>query len=573
MNTTHDDALKNKTPLLFATLFAITCLIIAYLLMWKRGFYYDDYEQKIIPVSFTAMRWNGARFLTSFMVTSLLKLIPDQEFLFRSITTSFAGINALLLGLISSRLTQTRLGGVIAAWLFLVPVWASEAVLWATPSVGYTLSTMFYLLYLYCAYMGLSGENRTRIWIILAIVAFFIALNFVEFIVSAILILPFLTLIIRFQTEQSWRNLLIKSGILIVVPGILTLIYFLAFYTNLETSFERQGSLILNPFDLWSHIHLNFLTPLYWRTIHPDFSLRYSFSALVKGLEIIFTSIQGISLVSLAVVCLLVFMKQWKQEKTRSSHRILILLIVMSLVWSLVSLLIPTALMSSQVLSIRLIYLPTAALCTGIAAIVVFLPAKVQRMSILVIGCLTISLSLIMLAYARAYAVRYSMDRDAISALNEIVPVNSLPPGTHIITTGIQHDIGPDKDDVFPHIQPGILENQGAIELGVALHFQRYDLDFLVSNRWANNRVDFSCTSPEILQAGDICVTGLNEPTLIADQGSFIVVSSREDVFFTVNALHFRFADETIVVDLPLAVFLAQRGTRLIDHIVIDVEG
>jgi len=82
----------------FSWLFPLVALVTGYLLVWKRGFYVDDYYHYALEVNFVSMTSNGGRFLSSLLLTGLPKLLADHEFGLRVLEAGLIGVNALLLG-------------------------------------------------------------------------------------------------------------------------------------------------------------------------------------------------------------------------------------------------------------------------------------------------------------------------------------------------------------------------------------------------------------------------------------------------------------------------------------------
>ena len=193
-------ALERYGPFLAALL----CLVLSNLAIWRRGLYVDDYFNYTVAVDVVSGRWRPflsrsqvpafpIRLLSYAVATSFSGLIPAHELWVRLITALAVAANACLLGGLVYRVLGSRLAALVSGWLFLVPVYAYEAVLWAT-STTYTVGTVFALLFLHAAWSALAGRRRAWLWLMGSLAAFAVMVLFVEPFALAVGLAPLLGL-------------------------------------------------------------------------------------------------------------------------------------------------------------------------------------------------------------------------------------------------------------------------------------------------------------------------------------------------------------------------------------------
>lgn len=150
-----------------ATAISLAALLAAYLLVWQRGFYSDDYSNLDLAVdadrnaprplfSPVALPWYPARLLGMQLHNSLALGLEHCELAVRRGCAAGVALAALLLGLLVGRATGSRVAGLVAGWFVLTPAWAYEAVLWPGAAM-YILAAVFGMSMLHCGWSALVG--------------------------------------------------------------------------------------------------------------------------------------------------------------------------------------------------------------------------------------------------------------------------------------------------------------------------------------------------------------------------------------------------------------------------------
>jgi len=145
----------------FAFLYILFSLWIAYLLVWNRGLYLDDYYFKSEAQDLATATWKplfkapipNVRELGQIIGANLASAIPSYEFYVRLLWTIVHGSSVILLGMILYRITYSRIAGFIAATLYIAPFSAHEALLWHFQGL-HMLSTFFFSLNNLSFYLG-----------------------------------------------------------------------------------------------------------------------------------------------------------------------------------------------------------------------------------------------------------------------------------------------------------------------------------------------------------------------------------------------------------------------------------
>jgi hypothetical protein len=149
-------------------LIGVACLWLAYLLVWQRGLYMDDYSLKSLAVDlitgerkpifdFKSNPNFPARLLTWIVLPQIASLVPDHELVARIFMALLTGINALILGRLIYEMLDSRMAGFVAGGIFLVHP-HNEVPFWIGAG-GYLLATMLTLVSLIAMWRSLVSSK------------------------------------------------------------------------------------------------------------------------------------------------------------------------------------------------------------------------------------------------------------------------------------------------------------------------------------------------------------------------------------------------------------------------------
>lgn len=180
------------------------------MLVWKRGFYGDDWNQGDSFINLQTFEWSPSFALSStrplLLITHfLVALLWTNELLTRAILTFFVGLNALSLGWLVYRIGKEELSATIAGWLFLVPTVYTDVTLWVSAcAYMFVTAIMLVVLHITWSFITTSGKIYAWLpWLILASVAWLMGLLWVEIAVGALVIVPMMAIIRIVQNSKA----------------------------------------------------------------------------------------------------------------------------------------------------------------------------------------------------------------------------------------------------------------------------------------------------------------------------------------------------------------------------------
>lgn len=236
-------------------LIGAACLWLAYLLVWQRGLYLDDYSLKSIAVNLITderkpivdFRSNPnfpARLFTWIVLPQIAALVPEYELIARILMALFTGINALLLGRLIYEMLDSRIAGIIAGWGFLVHP-HNEVPFWIGAG-GYLLATMLTLVSLIALWRSMGHSKRPYLWILTSVIALLFSYTFSENGVAMLILPPMFALVaILRQPRAMWRLLGRTIGIM---AGLLVAnVIYLIVIANNSAVIQNRAGLDLNP--------------------------------------------------------------------------------------------------------------------------------------------------------------------------------------------------------------------------------------------------------------------------------------------------------------------------------------
>ncbi|NDJ60889.1 MAG: glycosyltransferase family 39 protein [Chloroflexi bacterium] len=554
-------------------------LSVGYMIVWQRGMHFDDYWLQGAPISFTELMFSGSRFLFSFTSTALLDLVPQNEFLLRLLLTANIGLNAWLLGWFVARLLKSRLAGVIGGWLYLMPIFAAEALLFSGAATGYVPMVTFGLLTLHCFHRSLTQPAQTRRWLLIGVVMFTAAFNFIEQVAGIVVLLPLITLIAAQDSALNRRRLARLTAITLVSFGVILLAHYLLFYRGNTDINQMRGGLDLNPVGVINRAVNSYFAPLAFTTIAPEYGLLVVRDSLALGLETLRASLSALAQMVLAGLLLLWTIIMWRRD-AHTDHpprRVGWIVLGMGLIWFGFLLVFPGALFDGQAVTSRLLYLPLAGLALGTAAIAWLIVRSVrvpllERLLIALAGLVLILSTIAMLGFTRAYQARSALDQQQATAFLGAVPGDALPADTYIVPYNLDERVLREHD-FLNRLQVGLFENTSAALGTLIPAYDRSDFVVVVSDRWVGG-TRFDCTTPAELDGGNLCLIGTTHRfrgNVYVPINQMLLFTYREQTLFIIGGLRLAIGEDIYAADLPLAQIFRERGVPVIEHISVDL--
>lgn len=413
------------------------CGIVSYLSIWQRGLLTDDYafRAQVLNVEtgrrslFVPAELN--RFMAFLVDVNLAGLMPEYELAVRLLAALCTAANALLLGFLVYRLVHTRLPAVVAAWLFLSPFYAHQAVLW-TAAYPYIFSVFCALLYLHAALSGLTTRRAPWPWAALAVLCYVLATGFDEQVALSIAFVPVLAFAAARQHRlPDARVTTPRLAALVLVPAALAIAYVLLGYSGGDIVATRGGINLSLP-HLLSQAEA-FAARFVQFTWRPNTGLRLVNEALRVGARALLASLPALAWFAAAACLTLVAALLWQRDSPeRSSQRAALALILGGAAWCAAAVFLPGILLTNQALVVRMYYVPMAGAAVGGAGLAWLLarrlpPSVGDRAALLAMGAVMLFSTVCMLGHARAYQARYQLDQRQLSTLADALPARYLP--------------------------------------------------------------------------------------------------------------------------------------------------
>lgn len=484
-------------------IFGLICLVISYLVIWERGLYSDDYTFRVLaidPVSEAVTPFLSIpndhfpmRILAWLTTAKATAWLPEYEFGVRFLLAILVGVNSLLLGILVHRILKSKSAAVISGWLFVSPVFSSEAVLW--------LSTISYLISTGCAIAAIilvgsiSGREQSRGKMLALAAVFFTVMMFsFEGAMTAIGIIILISFIAAYQKNKSVfdsvKSSVLNSALLVIVFGIIVFIF-------------RQSPLISNRGGVDTNLSFlvdrsaSFFERSYWLLFSGEWGLVLLGESFIRGYDGLVSSMWGLLLLFCALISLIITFLTWRENTLEISprYRIGILFLLTGVLWTVFSILIPGIFSKGQIVEYRMFYFPTAGASLTIAA-GFWLLAKALgfnqifiRAAVGVTGIIVLLSSIIMLGYCQLFAERFEIDQKQLSAIKELLPPEkNLPPNTTLVL----YKFDDNSNFKYPNQKTsnkllfGVLESEWAATDALKVLFKRKDLTVITQNRWGS---------------------------------------------------------------------------------------
>lgn len=486
--------------------FALACVLLAYAAVWQRGSLTDDYTHRLWLIDAATGRWAPiwgpdwlhalpTRALTIIAVSVYSALLPTHELAVRLLAALLVGANALLLGLLVWRLLRARVPAIVAGWLFTAPLYAHEAVLWAS-AVGYVLGTALALGFLHACLSALQGPRAVAWrWGLLSAALFGPMLLFVEQFALAAALIPLLALAWagRSGGRAAYGRALGRAALLLLPPAGLTLFVYRTMYRG-SWVVAARGGLDLSPAGIWQRA-VQYTLRLGWITVWPERGGRLTREALALGLETLAASPAALSLLAVAVIALVATLLRSAREggeRPADRHKGTagaLWCLGLGLAWGLLPVYLPGVIVSGQQIEHRMLYFPLAGLATALGALASLVLRAGARPSwerglLAATGVLALLSSVAMLGYARVYAARGAHDARQVAAFVAAVDDDLLVEGVVLVPTETdEHHL--DGYPALGTLLQGVFETPWSTADGVGEAYGRNGLSAVAGNRWA----------------------------------------------------------------------------------------
>jgi len=570
----------------------LACLWLAYLLVWQRGFYIDDWHIGLRARDHQTLEWlpiylnYRERVLTQVFVPYFIALMWTDEFLVRLLTAGGVGVNAFLLGWLVYRMVHSRLPAIVAGWLFLVPVY-TDIPLWAGAAAGFFTNGLT-LLMLHAIWSALAVDSPRYIWFLIGSLML-VTLMWGEPTVGIISVIPIMgVLYLKQRPEVKWRMVAYRTTFAFIVPTIVVVLYTLLTLSGSQIV-ERRGittdmTLIAQRMYEWSRILYRFI-------FDPTGRSHFVVLSYVIGLDHILSSQFGIILLLSISVILGLTVVNWRIDHQFSKVSEILLVLALGIVWFLTLSYVPYVFVPRQVFEVRFLYfsLPGASIAMGaLAALTVSLIRlrRLQQMFLAGCGALLIILSVCMVGYARVYKARYEHDMDMIKTLARLVPSEALPERPQFIPVNLDYSL-PGKERLLTEMIASALEYEYIARAGLLRVYPnraskgpdhvRIQIEYIPAPRW-NPAVFSERIISDISDFPDYCFIKKTDVNLSVqgcpiDSNRAIVFTHHNGELVLVRTLTLQRSDGTTrIVELPVVSRLAARGSRVIETLIVPIE-
>lgn len=551
---------------------ALICLVLGYMLVWQRGFYSDDYSNRLMAIDLLTGQWRPiwspsriptfpVRILAWMVATSFAGLLPTHEFFVRAISTLGIGLNAILLGWLVYRILGSRLAAVISGWLWLMPFYAQEAVLWAgaaagLPAVGFTL------LFLHASWSALTQPQRAGRWITLGTLAFTILLLITEQFTFAAGLVPILGLAVAAQRQRaSYWVLLRRSLYVLIWPLAVAAIFYLLLYSN-SRAVAARGGLDLSLAGIVQR-SLGYYDRLTWMTMS-DWGQGLTSDAYSIGEAVLCRSWKGMPLFFAATVSLVLTVLAWRtgEREYLFPYRVGLIVFCAGVIWLVALLLFPSVLVKGQGLEHRQLYFPTAGASVAVGALVWMAAKRLRRpvcdkIFVAISGVLLLLSTICMLGYAEAFAARSKLDQRQIAALVQALPSQHLPESSYVVPFQNEERLF-GKDDYVSRLLLGGFETPWSAGAVLEEAYRRNDLQTITANRW--DPMQFSYMGDSQPPSNQLGIQGVSVPV---DQT--VLFTYRAGSVFLIESITITKSDGAQhTVEFPIARDLHRQGVPTI---------
>jgi hypothetical protein len=495
----------------------VACGALGYLTVWQRGLLTDDYSfraqvvdlvtgerQFYIPDKFN-------RFLAFLVDVNLAGLMPEYELFVRVLAAVVAAANALLLGWLLYRLVRSRLAAVVAAWLFLSPFYAHQALLWIAAYL-YVFSVFFALLYLHACLSALVAATRRRSWIALAVLCYVVAIGFGEQAALVLMLTPVLAIALYKQGKLPSAGTALGRLIpLIAIPAVFALVY--VGYAYPGGDFVPRRGLNLSLANLSAQAE-RFAIRFLQLTVTPNTGLRLINESFRLGVRTLLAAPPAMLLFVIAGGLTLATAALWRPE-ARSKRSGSAGLIVVGVAWLVAALFFPGIVLVRQVLTVRMLYVPLAGAAVAGAALAWAIAQRLprqwgERLVILLASGILLASTVCLVGHTRAYQARYQLDQRQLATLAQALPERYLPDGgAYIVAIELDERLFGRTDGLSQGLI-GVLQTSWSARDGLTETYRRRDIMSVVNVGWTIKPVEYRPAQGG--QPAEVLVTGVRIP-------------------------------------------------------------
>jgi hypothetical protein len=406
----------------------ISCAALAYLLVWRRGQYLDDYWVYRYPIHLSL----EARGLGAVVNELLARLLHSNEALGRVVSAATMATNSLLLGWLIKRLSGSWPAGLAAGWLLISPVWAFEGALWAA-AFSYLFSTIFLLLHLNAAWGVISGKSRARRMLALGAASLTLAAAvwMLEVPAVAALTAPPFWMLVAWRRQILPLRAVIRRGFVMICSTLIIVAGFVSLYTRAGNG-SGHSTANVDTHDLVAR-SIGYLQRADWLTISPAWGRSVFKSALVDGWHTAASSASGQLLMGLVLASLLAaaaVLRNRRAPKIRLD--IALILVAWGLSMATLTMLLPAVLITNVQVEYRLLYIPGIGLCVAVGVALSLIATRAFGRAaivvlVMVVGMAMVTASVAMVGAADAYAGRGQLDAAEAAAFRRALPMGQLP--------------------------------------------------------------------------------------------------------------------------------------------------
>lgn len=554
-----------------AVAFPVLCLILGVLLIWQRGLYSDDYGvyNKVVDLESDQVRlyippglarqpgWGAA--------INLGAISAVNEFAARSLRAGILAVNVLLLAWLIQRLLGQRLATVLSAWLFAVPIFAYDSLLW-TSTVHYNLGLLGGLICLHAACTVFTQPQRLWRWGAVAALSMSLAVWVHEQAGSIVFLVPAVGSLLAWQGRApTYGRVLRQSAALLAVPVAFSLFLVLFAYGPTQQTMVGRGAMDMSVMTALSRIP-EYITRLQWITVSPSWGQRVYSDALSWGVFALQTARRTQVVLAAALLAFALAVALWHGETGAklARRRELVAIALVCILWAGVAMVVPGVFVGRQALETRMLYIPFAGASVAAAALLC-LAARLapstwgQRLALLCTGLILLVSSIGALGLSRAYAARSALDQKQVAALVAAAPGDYLPRDAHIVPLAWDvHLLG--RTGAVNRLLRGVFETPWSAEGAMHRAYRRTDLRAVVGNQWAPIR--FAYIPASGATAGQLRVRDRVMPI-----ERTLVFTYRDGVAYAVERLTFQSkGGARAVVAFPIAAALRQAGLPTMEN-------
>jgi hypothetical protein len=495
-------------------------LLLAYLLVWQRGLYADDYAVRTWIVDPATGDWRSIRDPARYaffplrplaiqLDNLLAALLMTNEAALRALAALGAGVNSLLLAALALRLTGSRLVAVVSGWLFSVPLFAFEAVLWTVGNAHYVFPTTLALLSLHAYCRAVAEPEAPRKWTALATIAFTLAVASIEQFVAVAFLVPFLPGEGRAEPLRAR----LRRRVAVLAPALLVSLLLFGLYASGNRMTAARGGLDASLVHVLQRVP-GYATRLWLLTLSPEWGLPLGHEAWGRGAAVVSRSWAAFALIGGALAALLMLLVAWRGDAAGDGRRdrAAVRAVAIGALWLVSAYVFPSILIRDQASPSRLLYFPMAGASLaagGVARLATRHRAAAQRAALAASAGVLIGSAVCMVGYASAYAERSRLDLRQLAALRRAVPPSRLPPDAWLVPVATDERLF-GVENATSRLLSGVFETPWSTIAAVGLEYRRTDVHAVAGSRWSPLR--FALVSGRAGTGDELRIQGVTVP-------------------------------------------------------------